>query len=72
MRRKKDVLGLENCAVAEAASLAQVHSALAFYYDNKAEYDVSIAESLAKAEKLAFAAQNSPGRQRLRALGLLH
>jgi uncharacterized protein (DUF433 family) len=52
-------------------SLAQAHAALAFYYDYQAEFDSKIAESLARAEKAASQDSDSPGRQRLRALGLL-
>jgi len=52
-------------------SLAQAHSALAFYYDHQAEFDREIAESLARADKLASNATGSPGRSRLRAQGLL-
>ena len=52
-------------------SLAQTHSALAFYYDHQAEFDQAIAESLARADKLAAGAADSPGRLRLRALGLI-
>ena len=52
-------------------SLAQVHAALAFYYDHQAEFEQAIAESLARAEKAAADNIDSPGRCRLRALGLL-
>ena len=52
-------------------SLAQVHAALAFYYDHQAEFNAAIAESLARADKAALENADSPGRLRLRALGLL-
>lgn len=52
-------------------SLAQTHSALAFYYDHQAEFDQAIAESLARTDKLAGENTDSPGRLRLRALGLI-
>lgn len=52
-------------------SLAQTHAALAFYYDHQAEFDKAIAESLARADKLAAENADSPGRRRLRALGLI-
>jgi uncharacterized protein (DUF433 family) len=52
-------------------SLAQTHAALAFYYDHQAEFDRAIAASLARAEKLAAAGADSPGRRRLRAQGLI-
>jgi uncharacterized protein (DUF433 family) len=52
-------------------SLAQAHAALAFYYDHQGEFDNAIAESAAKAEGLAARDLDSPGRRRLRAMGLL-
>ena len=52
-------------------SLAQAHSALAFYYDHQAEFDKAAAESLARAEAHAEQCSDSPGRLRLRALGKL-
>ena len=53
-------------------SLAQVHAALAFYYDHQREFDDAIAQSAARAEELAAGSLDSPGRRRLRAMGLLH
>ena len=52
-------------------SLAQAHAALAFYYDHQAEFDVAISESLARADKAAAENVDTPGRRRLRALGLI-
>ena len=52
-------------------SLAQTHAALAFYYDHQAEFDKAIAESVSRADKLAAENVDSPGRSRLRALGLI-
>src|SRR5213593_1030938 len=52
-------------------SLAQAHAALAFYYDHQAEFDAAVAESLARADKAADENIDSPGRSRLRALGLI-
>ena len=52
-------------------SLAQTHAALAFYYDHQAEFDKAIAESVSRADKLAAENADSPGRSRLRALGLI-
>ena len=52
-------------------SLAQTHAALAFYYDHQAVFDKAIAESLSRAEKLAAENADSPGRRRLRAMGLI-
>ncbi len=53
-------------------SLAQAHAALAYYYDHQAEFDEAIAQSALAAEKLAAATADSPGRRKLRAMGLLH
>jgi uncharacterized protein (DUF433 family) len=53
-------------------SLAQVHAALAFYYDHQSEFDEAIVDSADAAEKLAAANLDSPGRRRLRAMGLVH
>ena len=52
-------------------SLAQIHSALGYYYDHQAEFDKAIAESLARADKLAAENADSTGRRRLRAMGLI-
>jgi len=52
-------------------SLAQVHAALAFYYDHQVEFDSAIAESVASTEKLAKGSHDSPGRRKLRAKGLI-
>jgi uncharacterized protein (DUF433 family) len=52
-------------------SLAQIHAALAFYYDHREEFDTEINAGLAEAEAEWGASQNSPLRQRLRALGKL-
>jgi uncharacterized protein (DUF433 family) len=53
-------------------SLAQAHAALAFYYDHQAAFDHAIAESATAAEKLATGSLDSPGRRKLRAMGLLY
>jgi uncharacterized protein (DUF433 family) len=52
-------------------SLAQIHAALAFYYDNRDEFDAEINRGLEQADTAWVANQNSPLRQRLRALGKL-
>jgi uncharacterized protein (DUF433 family) len=52
-------------------SLAQIHAALAYYYDHQAEFDRQIEESRRRAEKLAAENQDSPIRRRLRAAGKL-
>jgi uncharacterized protein (DUF433 family) len=52
-------------------SLAQVHAALAFFYDNQEAFYGAIAASVDAAESLAKGSVDSPGRRRLRAMGLL-
>jgi len=52
-------------------SLAQAHAALAFYYDHQTELNADISESLSRAENAAAGSTDSPGRRRLRALGLI-
>jgi len=52
-------------------SLAQIHSALAYYYDHEAEFDSEISRQLERIEQLAAQSKDSPGKKRLRILGLL-
>jgi len=52
-------------------SLAQIHAALAFYYDHQAEFDAEIEEDLKSAELMEAQAKDSPLRRRLQALGKL-
>lgn len=52
-------------------SLAQIHAALTYYYDNQAELDAEIMRQLKEVDALADAAKDSPGRRRLREQGLL-
>ncbi len=52
-------------------SLAQIHAALAYYYAHQTEFDAQIARQLEEVKALAEAAKDSPGRRRLRELGLL-
>ena len=52
-------------------SLAQIHSALAWYYDHKATMDAEIEAGLKQVEELRSAAKDSPVRKRLAALGKL-
>src|SRR5436190_22052262 len=52
-------------------SLAQIHAALAYYFDHQAQFDRNIEESLRQAEKHAAESKDSPLRQRLRRLGKL-
>lgn len=52
-------------------SLAQIHAALAYYYEHQAEFDAEMAGQAKRAKAWAEASKDSPGRQRLRAKGLL-
>jgi uncharacterized protein (DUF433 family) len=52
-------------------SLAQIHAALAYYFDHQGEYDAEIeAQAREHDEKLALE-QDSPLRRKLRAAGLI-
>lgn len=52
-------------------SLAQIHAALAYYYEHQPEFDAEIKAQLDEVEELRKLARESPGRKQLRALGLL-
>lgn len=52
-------------------SLAQIHAALTYYYDHKAELDAEIEDSLRRVEQIQAATGESPVRKRLKALGKL-
>ncbi len=52
-------------------SLAQIHAALGYYYDHKAEMDAQIQRSVKEVEQLRTQAGESPLRKRLRELGKL-
>lgn len=52
-------------------SLAQIHAALAYYYDHQAAFDDTIRRQLAEVDALAAASHDSPLRRRLRERGLL-
>lgn len=52
-------------------SLAQIHAALSYYYAHQVELDAEIAAQVERINALAEAAKDSPGRQRLKGLGLL-
>ena len=51
-------------------SLAQIHSAFAYYYDHKQEIDAEIEQRDRDMERLAADQPESPGRKKLRDLGL--
>lgn len=50
-------------------TLAQVHAALSYYYDHKAEFDAEIERQTLEFDELRRQSLDSPGRQQLRALG---
>jgi uncharacterized protein (DUF433 family) len=50
-------------------SLAQIHAALAYYYDNKKEIDVHIESTLREFKQRRAEASESPIRLRLREMG---
>lgn len=52
-------------------SLAQIHAALAHYYDHQAEYDAAVARELEAWDARVVENRNSPIRRKLRALGKL-
>jgi uncharacterized protein (DUF433 family) len=52
-------------------SLAQIHAALAWYYDHQAEMDAEIRLQVEEFDRLRAQTLDSPGRQRLRAQGKL-
>jgi uncharacterized protein (DUF433 family) len=52
-------------------SMSQIYSALAYYHDHQQEMDTEIAAQKERVNKLAEEAKDSPGRERLRSLGLL-
>ncbi len=55
----------------DGLSMAEIHSALAYYYDHQAEMDAEIDRQYREAEALRAQSQDSPLRQKLRALGKL-
>jgi uncharacterized protein (DUF433 family) len=61
----------EICLQHRRLSLAQIHAALSYYYDHQDEIDAEIAEQMREYEELRAQAENSPLRQKLRALGKL-
>src|SRR5512138_3293321 len=52
-------------------SLAQIHAALGYYYDHKAELDTQVQLSLRNVEQQRAQASESPLRKRLREMGKL-
>jgi uncharacterized protein (DUF433 family) len=52
-------------------SLGQIYAALAYYYDNQAEFDHQIEEGRRRADTFAAEVVDSPVRRRLRTAGKL-
>ncbi|MCW5971543.1 MAG: DUF433 domain-containing protein [Blastocatellales bacterium] len=50
-------------------SLAQIHGALAYYYEHKTEFDEQMILDVKQSDAWARQAQDSPVRQRLRKMG---
>lgn len=50
-------------------TFAQVHAALAHYYDHQAEFDAEIDRQITVADTLRAESLRSPGRNKLRAMG---
>lgn len=55
----------------EGLKLAQVHAAFAYYLDHQAEFDAEIERQAQEYELLRAQTLDSPGRQRLKKLGLI-
>jgi uncharacterized protein (DUF433 family) len=51
-------------------SLAQIHAAFAYYYDHQADLDAEIDHRRSQASEMRAHAQETPGRKKLRDLGL--
>lgn len=52
-------------------SMAQIHAALSYYYDHQAEFDAEIESQLQAYDTRRAQVEDSPIRQRLRAMGKL-
>ena len=52
-------------------SMAQIHAALSYYYDHQAEFDAEIERQVKEYDELRAKVEDSPIRQRLRAMGKL-
>ncbi len=52
-------------------SMAQLYAAMSYYYSHQAEMEAELERRAERIKVLAEAAQDSPGRRRLRELGLL-
>jgi uncharacterized protein (DUF433 family) len=54
-----------------ALTLGQIHAALSWYHDHKADIDAEIQAQLQRSDELRSRSPDSPGRQRLRDQGRL-
>jgi uncharacterized protein (DUF433 family) len=52
-------------------SLAQIHAALAYYYEHQVEFDAAMIDQAKRAKAWAEESKDSPGRRRLRDQGFL-
>lgn len=52
-------------------SLAQIHAALAYYYDHQAEFDAQIARQIQEVKELRAKQGDTPLHERLRSMGLI-
>lgn len=52
-------------------TVGEIYAALGYYFDHQAEFDVELDRQLQEARQLRQANLDSPGRQRLRSMGLL-
>jgi len=52
-------------------SMAQIHAALSYYYDHQAAFDAEMARQLQEYDTRRATVEDSPIRQRLRAMGKL-
>jgi hypothetical protein len=52
-------------------SLAQIHAALAYYYEHQVEFDAEMIDQAKRAKSWAEESKDSPGRRRLRDQGFL-
>lgn len=50
-------------------TMAQIHAAFSYYYDHQAEFDAEIARWDKECQRLRAESLDSPGRQKLRAMG---
>lgn len=61
----------EMCLQHPHLSLAQIHAALSYYYDHEERLNAEIEEQMREYEELRAQVDDSPLRQKLRALGRL-